>query len=319
VLRSLLLYLSTARWARRIVTRWGFARRAARRFVAGETLPEAIQAAKALERYGLTASIDHLGEHVTNRAEAVEAAEAYLLILDRICEEGVGAYASLKLSQLGLAIGLDLCLDNLRRVLHKAADCGIFLRIDMEDSSTVDRTLEVYHRLRDEGLVNLGVVIQSYLHRSLDDVRHLTARGASIRLCKGAYREPPTVAFPRKADVDRNFDLLAETMIAAAVDSGSRPPSSDGRIPPRTAIATHDEKRIAFARGAADRLGLPRAALEFQMLYGIRSDLQRSLAAQGYPVRVYIPYGGEWYPYYVRRLAERPANVWFFLSQLLRP
>lgn len=319
MLRSLLLYLSNAAWARRLVTRWGFARRAALRFVAGETLTEAIAAVRSLEAHGLTASIDHLGEHVSNQAAAHAAADAYLEILDRICQDGVRSYASLKLTQLGLGIGMDLCLSNLRRVLAKAAECGIFIRIDMEDSGTVDNTLEVFRRLIGEGYRNLGVVIQAYLFRSQDDVRALLATGASLRLCKGAYREPASVAFPGKADVDTNFDRLAEAMITAAAGAGSTLPSEDGRTPPPVAIATHDPRRIEFARQAAERAGLPVAALEFQMLYGIRADLQRSLAQMGYPVRVYVPYGTEWYPYYLRRLAERPANLWFFLSQLVRP
>ncbi len=318
MLRSLLLYLSQAAWARRLVTRWGFARRAALRFVAGETLTEAIAAVRSLEAYGLTASIDHLGENVTNEAAAHAAADAYLEILDRICQDEARAYASLKLTQLGLGVGMQVCLTNLRKVLRKAAECGIFIRIDMEDSATVDNTLEVFRRLAGEGFQNLGVVIQAYLFRSQVDVQTLVAAGAAIRLCKGAYREPASVAFPRKADVDQNFDRLAETMIRAAADAGSSLPSADGRTPPPVAVATHDPRRIEFARRAAERAGLPIAALEFQMLYGIRADLQRALAHAGYPVRVYVPYGTEWYPYYVRRLAERPANVWFFLSQLVR-
>lgn len=318
MLRALILYLSGAGWARHVVTRWRFARRTASRFVAGETLDDAIGAVQGLERQGLTATLDHLGEHVTNEAEAHAAAGDYLKILDRICGSGVRSNASLKLSQLGMGVDIDLCIANLSRVVREAAECGIFIRIDMEESSTVDRTLAVYRALRAKGLANVGLVIQAYLYRSQEDVRALLAEGARLRLCKGAYKEPPLMAFPRKADVDDNYDRLAAMMIEAAVRRGSESSSSDGRVPAPVAIATHDPHRIAFARGLAQRADLPKRGMEFQMLYGIRSDLQRSLASEGYPVRVYIPYGTEWYPYVLRRLAERPANTWFFVSNFFR-
>jgi len=318
VLRAFLLYLSNARWARSAVTRWGFARRAASRFVAGETLDDAIRAVRALEGRGRMATLDHLGEHVSSEAAARGAAGDYADILDRICAAGIRSNASLKLTQLGLGVDTDLCVENLRRVVAKGAECGIFIRIDMEDSPTVDRTLDVYRALRAQGLTNLGLVTQAYLYRSQEDVRALLADGAHLRLCKGAYKESRDVAFPKKADVDSNYDRLAEMMIEAAVRQGGRTPSDDGRIPPPAAFATHDPRRIAFARSFAEKAGLPKRGIEFQMLYGIRSDLQELLVNEGYPVRVYVPYGTEWYPYTVRRLAERPANLWFFLSNLLR-
>lgn len=318
MLRALLLYLSKAAWARTIVSRWPFARRAARRFVAGETLDDAIRAVGALQERGLTATLDHLGESVTSEAEALAATRDYLVILDRICESGVRSNASLKLSQLGLLIDFDLCRRNLTQIVGHAAACGIFVRIDMEDSPTVDRTFQIYRRLVADGLTNLGLVIQAYLYRSEADLRDLLAEGARIRLCKGAYREPPEVAFPKKADVDRNYDRLAAMMIDAAVARGPIASSDDGRFPAPAALATHDPRRIEFARRYAESVGLPRRCLEFQMLYGIRSDLQRRLAGHGYPMRVYVPYGTEWYPYTVRRLAERPANLWFFVSNLFR-
>ncbi len=316
--RALFIYLSKARWARRIITGWRVSRRAAARFVAGDHLEDAIQAVTRLNASGLNASLDHLGESVTNAAEASRAVDEYLVLMDRMCEAGVRAYASLKLSQLGLGLAYQLCLDNFRRVVHKAAECGLFIRIDMEDFATVDRTFQIYEQVRMEGLENVGVVIQSYLYRSEADVRSLTQRGAAIRLCKGAYKEPASVAYPRKADVDASYDRLARIMIEASKVAGATPISADGRIPPKVGIATHDEKRIAAAREYAEEVGLPKPALEFQMLYGIRSELQRTLAAAGYPVRVYVPYGTEWYPYYMRRLAERPANVWFFASNFFR-
>jgi proline dehydrogenase len=188
----------------------------------------------------------------------------------------------------------------------------------MEDVTTVDRTIQLYRTLVGEGFKNTGLVIQAYLFRSENDVRTLLAEGAKFRLCKGAYKESPEVAYPRKRDVDANFDRLAAMMIDSAHASGDTPSSADGRVPPVTAIATHDPRRVAFARDYAARVGLPKQALEFQMLYGIRSDLQTALAAEGFPVRVYVPYGTSWYPYYVRRLAERPANVWFFVSNFFR-
>ena len=318
MLRAILLYLSKAPWARRIVTRWQFARRAAARFVAGDTLEEAIQAIRILNERGLHATLDHLGEQVTNPEEARRAADDYLVIMEQICQAGVKSNASLKLTQIGLALDYDLCLDNMRRILRQAAVCGVFVRIDMEDSAAADRTLRLYRTLQAEGLHNTGVVIQSYLYRSQEDVRSLLAQGTRIRLCKGAYKEPPEVAFPKKADVDGNYDRLAAMMIDAALAAGSQPASDDGRVPPICAVATHDIRRIRSAQKHAAEAGLPKRALEFQMLHGIRTDLQASLAAEGYPVRVYVPYGTEWYPYFVRRLAERPANLWFFLSNFFR-
>jgi proline dehydrogenase len=318
VLRAILLYLSKAAWARRLVTGWGFARRASARFVAGETLEAAIEAVRALGGRALAATLDHLGEHVSTSAEARAAADDYLVLLDRICSAGVRSNASLKLSQLGLEVDGDLCRENLRRIVGRGAECGIFIRIDMEDSSTVDRTLAIYRSLRADGLTNVGLVLQSYLYRTEADVRALLAEGARIRLCKGAYNEPASVAFPRKSDVDANYDKLVSLILAAAREQGAETASDDGRIPPLAAIATHDPRRIAFARQEAVRLSLPRRAVEFQMLYGIRSDLQQALAQEAYPVRIYVPYGHEWYPYYVRRLAERPANVWWFITNFVR-
>jgi proline dehydrogenase len=318
MLRAILLYLSKAAWARQMVTRWKFARRAASRFVAGETLDEAIRAVHALNQRGMLATLDHLGENVTTPDEARSAANDYLVIMDQICASGVRSNASLKLSQLGLSLDFDLCLDNMRRILAKASECGLFVRIDMEDSSTVDRTFQLYRTLIGEGLKNTGLVIQAYLFRSEKDVQSLLKEGARFRLCKGAYKEPPDVAYPRKRDVDASYDRLAALMIEAAHAAGDLPTSDDGRTPPLTAMATHDPRRIEFAKQRAEAVGLPMRALEFQMLYGIRGDLQSALVAEGYPVRVYVPYGTYWYPYYVRRLAERPANVWFFVSNFFR-
>ena len=318
MLKTLLLYFSKARWARQVVTRWGFARRAAARFVAGDNLNEAIAAVRRLNAKGLNATLDHLGENVTDLRDALRATDDYLVLIDRICESDVRANVSLKLTQLALLLDLRSCQDNLARIVRKAKTCGGFVRIDIEDSPTIDRTFQVYRALRAEGLDNVGVAVQSYLYRTADDVRGLAAGGARIRLVKGAYQEPPSLAFPRKRDVDANFDALSQTIINAALAAGSQPVSPNGRVPPMIAVASHDPARIEAAKAAAARVGLPKAALEFQMLYGIRQDLQEELVGEGYPVRVYVPYGTEWYPYVVRRLAERPANVWFFLSHLIR-
>lgn len=316
--RSILLYLAKARWARRIITGWKLSRLVASRFIAGDTLDDAVRAVRALNAAGLNATLDHLGEAVTTEAEARGAADDYLVLIDKICETGLRSNASLKLSQLGLNLSRDLCLDNLRRIVRKAAECGLFIRIDMEDTSTVDWTLEIWRALQREGLSNVGLVFQSYLYRTEKDIRAVLSEGCRIRMCKGAYKEPADLAYPKKSDVDVSYDRLACIMIDAARAAGSVPVSADGRIPPVTALATHDESRISAARACAEQAGLPKQALEFQMLNGIRADLQRNLAQAGYPVRVYVPYGTEWYPYFMRRLAERPANVWFFVSNFFR-
>jgi proline dehydrogenase len=318
VLRSFFLYISKARWARHLIISWGVSRRVARRFVAGETLDEAIQVVRDLNAAGLNATLDHLGESVTNEAEAIRAADDYLAIIARICESGIRSNASLKLSQLGMNVSYPLCLENVRRVVRWAAEGDLFIRIDMEDAPTVDRTIELWRTLRKEGLVNVGLVFQSYLYRTEQDLSAVLAGGCRIRLCKGAYKEPASLAYPKKKDVNASYDRLVRMMMDAARAGGAEGASPDGHTPPVTAVASHDEKRITAARAYAEQVGLPKQALEFQMLYGIRPDLQRQQAAAGYPVRVYVPYGAEWYPFFMRRLAERPANVWFFVSNFFR-
>lgn len=301
-----------------MVTGWRFARKAAARFIAGDTLPEAIQAIQRINEGGRFATLDHLGEHVSNPDEAEASKNAYLDLLKEIDRAGIQASVSLKLTQLGLNIEPDLCFQKLETIVRLGADLGNFIRIDIEDSPVVDETLNIYQKLSDAGLSNVGMVIQSYLFRSEIDTSNLLSTGTRIRLVKGAYQEPPEIAFPDKKDVDSNFDRLTKIIMDAAMTLGSEVASPDGKLPPITAIATHDEKRIKFACDYADRIGLPKGALEFQMLYGIRTNLQLTLLRQGYPVRVYVPYGTEWYPYFVRRLAERPANLWFFLSNFFR-
>ncbi len=319
MLRALFIHLSKANWARQIVTRWAFAWRAASRFVAGERLEDAIRVIQTLNAKQINATIDHLGEHTTDRAMAIQATEDILLALEAIECSGVRSNVSIKLTQIGMELDKALCAENLRRIVMRAQELGNFVRIDMEDSSFTETTLELYRWVRQEcDGDHVGVVIQSYLYRSEKDVIELVSQGARIRLCKGAYSEPAHIAFPKKRDVDANFDRLATLLINQSVALGSVKASEDGRIPPMVAIATHDEKRIAFAKAYAEGVGLPKSALEFQMLFGIRRDVQERLAMEGYPVRVYVPYGTQWYPYFMRRLAERPANVWFFLSNLLR-
>lgn len=318
MLRSLFVSLSRSQWVQHAITHWGFARRTAMRFVAGETVGEAIDAIRQLNRQGIGATLDFLGENTSSPAAARQAAAEVTDMLDAIDRSGVAANVSLKLSQVGLAIDPNLCAENLQQMLQKARDLGNFIRIDMEDATLTDRTLSAYFNARSQGFDALGIVIQSYLYRSSADLRHILVQTGKVRLCKGAYQEAPQVAYPRKADVDAAYDRLTEQLLVGAQAAGLPPRSADGRIPPIPALATHDEARIRFAQAALQRLGLPKDALEFQMLYGIRRDLQTELVAAGYPVRVYVPYGTHWYPYFMRRLGERPANVWFIASNFFR-
>ncbi|MFC1879237.1 proline dehydrogenase family protein [Chloroflexota bacterium] len=317
--RSTLIYLSKASWARKLVTNWSFAWKAASRFVAGDKLDDAIRAVQVLNERGINATLDHLGEHTYNREDADRATQDILQIFDAIDQSGVCAGVSIKLTQIGLALDEDICAENLKRILSHAAEKDNFVRIDMEDSPWVDATLSLYNRMRTEfGLTNTGKVFQSYLYRSADDIRELMAHGGRVRLCKGAYKEPPDVAYPRKADVDKNFDRLTKQLIDGALANNAPELSDDCRFPPIPAIASHDPDRLEYAKAYARQVGLPKSAIEFQMLHGIRRDLQEQAVKEGYPVRVYVPYGTEWYPYFVRRLAERPANLWFFISNFFR-
>jgi proline dehydrogenase len=317
--RSLFIYLSKAAWARKIVTNWKFAWRAASRFVAGETLDDGIRVIQLLNRKGINATLDHLGEHTTDLESAQRAAREILQVLDSIASSGVRANVSIKLTQIGLSLDEGVCGENLQMILQKAAATNNFVRIDMEDSAWVDKTLRLFHQMRHEhGFENVGVVIQSYLYRSDADIRQLSQECSRVRLCKGAYKEPQQVAYPRKTDVDTSYDQLARIMMDGALAAGCPTVSQDGRFPPTVSLATHDERRVTIAREYAAKIGLPKESLEFQMLHGIRRDLQEKLSKDGFPVRVYVPYGSEWYPYFVRRLAERPANLWFFISNFFR-
>ncbi len=318
--RSFLIYLSKAAWAQKLVTNWKFAWRAASRFVAGESVDDAIRAVRELNAKGIHATLDHLGEHTSTAAEADKATDDIILILNEIDKAGVKANVSIKLTQIGMGLNEEICRHNLRRILEQVKAHGNFLRIDMEDTPYTDITISLYYSMLELGFStsHLGLVIQAYLFRSEEDLRKLLKTGTRIRLVKGAYKEPPDKAYPKKADTDANFDLLSKLMLDAALEFESNTISLDKRVPPIPAIASHDEKRIAFSKQYAEKIGLPKGAVEFQMLYGIRRDLQEQLVKEEYPVRVYIPFGAQWYPYFMRRLAERPANIWFFISNFFR-
>ncbi|HSL22832.1 MAG TPA: proline dehydrogenase family protein [Vicinamibacterales bacterium] len=274
----------------------------ARRFIAGENIEEAIAAARALQSSGMLITLDLLGESVSNAAEATAATRGYLAVIDRLAASGVERNLSVKLTQLGLDIDRATCVDNLRTILDKAGPLGFFVRIDMENSPYVETTLGVFETLWQHNHRNIGVVLQSALRRSEDDARRINALGARVRLVKGAYKEPRTLAYQHKSEVDAAFVRITELLL------------KDGVYP---AIATHDEKMIDATKEIARRLGLAQDRYEFQMLYGIRRDLQTSLVAEGYRMRVYTPFGREWFPYFMRRLGERPANVGWVLKGLV--
>ncbi|MCB9422576.1 MAG: proline dehydrogenase family protein [Ardenticatenaceae bacterium] len=309
-LHLLLLYLSGATWAREIVSNLPVAQKLALRFVAGETVDDAIDAARALNNQGLLATMDFLGESVTSAADAVAARDEILRLLDRIHDTGVNANVSVKLSQLGLKISPELTHENMRQILERARQHNNKIRIDMEESAVTDATLVIYRKLRDQDGFGhrVGIVIQAYLHRSEEDIRQLVDEGAWVRLCKGAYAEPHDVAFAQKADTDANFIKLTHMMLS--------PKARQNGV--YLGVATHDEAMIGAATSYVQAENYPANAFEFQMLYGIRRELQESLVKKGYQVRVYIPFGTAWYPYFMRRLAERPANLWFFISNYLR-
>ena len=307
MLRNVILWLSRNKTVRGWMTSWGLARRAARRFVAGETIDDALAAIRELNAQGIVATLDHLGENVETAADADRATEDYLKVLNAIGSSGLQSHVSLKLTALGLDLSDELCRANVERIVARARDVGALVTIDMESTEYTDRTLALYRSLRQK-YTNVGIVIQSYLYRSEADVAALCQEGAHVRLCKGAYKEPPVHAFPKKTDVDASYIRLMKMLLSA----GARAHHTFG------AIATHDAKMIeATCQYAAENL-VPRDEFEFQMLHGIRRDLQKQLAADGYGMRVYVPYGTEWYPYYMRRLAERPANVWFIVSNFFR-
>lgn len=320
MLRSFLIYLSKAAWAQKLVTSWGFAWWAASRFVAGEKMADAVRVVRELNAKGIHATLDQLGEHTSTLEEANTAADNIVTVLSEIDKARVKANVSIKLTQIGMGLDEEICRQNLVRILEQARKLNNFVRIDIEDTPYTDVTITIYKAMLERGFTTrqVGMAVQSYLYRAEEDTRALLDLGTRLRLVKGAYKEPADKAYPQKADTDANYDLLAKIMIDAALKIENNTLSDDGRIPPIPAIASHDDKRLAFARQYAEKAGLPKNAIEFQMLYGIRRELQEQLAKEGYPVRVYVPFGTHWYPYFMRRLAERPANIWFFISNFFR-
>ena len=297
--------LAGSRGLQRIASRYGMRsdRSFARRFVAGETVGDAIRAAQAIEARGLTQTLDLLGESVGSEADAHAATDAYLAMMPAMVDADIARNISIKLTQLGLDLDLELCVTNLRAILARARDDGFFVRIDMENSAYTDATLDIFEQVWREGLTNVGVVLQSALKRSEADLERVLALGARVRLVKGAYQEPPSAAYQTRHDVDEAYLRLLRRVLPG------------GTLP---TIATHDPDMIAAAKTIVRERNLPRDHFEFQMLYGVRRDLQMSLHAEGYGMRVYIPFGREWFPYFMRRLGERPANVAFVVRSVLR-
>lgn len=297
--------LSRSAVLKRLASRYGLATSDsfARRFIAGETIEDAIAASRRLQSQGLLLTLDYLGESVRTLEEAAAATREYVRLMDIIVASGIERNISLKLTQLGIDVDRATCVDNLRRILEPATRHSVFVRIDMENSPYTERTLEIFETLWEQQYRNLGVALQAYLYRTEQDVRRMNALGARVRLVKGAYKEPPSVAYRNKADVNAAFLRLSRELL----DRGTDP-----------AIATHDEGLLGEVRASADAQRIARDRFEFQMLYGIRRDLQASLVAAGYRMRVYVPFGREWFPYFMRRLGERPANLAFVLKALVR-
>jgi len=305
VLRSTFIALSHNRSLRRFCEQSKIGTRLSSRFVAGTEISDALRVADSVNQQGMTVTLDSLGESVTSEAEAHRAAEVYHQLLDTIEARKLNANISVKLTQMGLELSPRLAEKIASSLAQHAKTTGNFVRIDMEDSTMTQVTLDIVRRLNalPETRNAIGVVIQAYLYRSQADIEQLLADGIRIRLCKGAYKEPSEVAFPRKSQVDENFVLLSKLLLDSDVYHG---------------IATHDEAMVEAAKAYAREQGIAPERFEFQMLYGVRRDLQRMLVKEGYRVRVYVPFGREWYPYFMRRLAERPANVLFLLKNFFR-
>jgi proline dehydrogenase len=304
VTRNALLFLSRHEGLKDFATRFAPFKRMTTRFVAGEDIEEAIKTIRAINAKGATASFDHLNESVANPAETEAEVREYLQILARIDETGIRSNVSIKLTQFGLEIDPELAYTNARKIVEDAARRGNFVRVDMEASNVTQVTIDIFKRLRAEfGLNNVGIVLQSYLYRTLEDATALLKIPARIRICKGAYNEGPDVAFADKKDVDANYVRVMQLLLSSGTYHG---------------IATHDERMIDATIDFAQREGIGKDAFEFQMLYGVRRDLQEKLAREDYNMRVYVPYGKHWYPYFMRRLAERPANIWFVMKNMLK-
>lgn len=303
MLRNALIFLSGSTTARRVVRSAPGARTMARRFVAGETIADGINACRELNRLGLSVTLDYLGESVSNRAEAAHAADVYVEMIDRLAAEKLDGNVSLKLTQMGQDIDEVFLRANTGRVIDRAKQHGMFVRLDMEGSDYTQKTLDFFHSMWADGYRNIGVVIQAYLRRSKGDIEKLNAQNARVRLCKGAYQEPPAVAYADKRAVDQNYVALMQMLL----EHGNYP-----------GIATHDPAMIAATRQFVRARGSDPARFEFQMLYGVRRDLQQMLLREGYKMRVYVPFGEAWYPYLMRRMAERPANLLFVINAVMR-
>jgi len=304
ITRSALIYLSRREGLKDFAARFKPFQKLTTRFIAGESIDEAVEAIREINNHGCSASFDHLNESVNSAAETEAEVREYLEVLQRIDESGIDSNVSIKLTQFGLEIDPELAYRNARQVVVEAVARGNFVRIDMEGSNVTQATLDIFMRLRAEfGLNDVGIVLQSYLRRTMNDAKELLKIPARIRLCKGAYDEPPEVAFPDKRDVDENYVQVTQLLLSSGTYHG---------------IATHDPKMIDATIAFAQREGIGKEAFEFQMLYGIRRDLQEQLARDGYNLRVYVPYGKHWYPYFMRRLAERPANIWFVMKNFLK-
>ncbi len=302
--RSALIYLSRHEGLKDFASGFRLFKKLTTRFVAGENIDEAVAAIREINAEGCTASFDHLNESVGNAAEAENEVREYLRILDQIDKTGIRSNISIKLTQFGLEFDPELAYRNARRVVGDAAQRGHFVRVDMEGSKFTQLTIDIFKRLRSEfGLNDVGIVLQSYLRRTYADAEELLQIPARIRICKGAYNEPPEIAFPDKRDTDANYVRVMQLLLSSGIYHG---------------IATHDPKMIDATVEFVRREQIGKEAFEFQMLYGVRRDLQRQLARGGYNMRVYVPYGKHWYPYFMRRLAERPANVWFVLKNLFK-
>ncbi|MBN8725875.1 MAG: proline dehydrogenase family protein [Acidobacteria bacterium] len=298
ITKDALLYLSKQESLKNVLTNISLFKKITDRFVAGETIEEAAVAVKELNKLNISVTFDHLGEAIKSEAEAEAEVVEYGKILSKIDKDGLNSNVSLKPTQLGLAIDPELGLRNIKRVVEKARAYNNFVRIDMEDTPYTTATIDMFKKLRQE-YDNVGIVIQAYLYRSKEDIQDLLKCNARIRLCKGAYDEPATVAFPKKIDTDKNYVELMKILLESGIYHG---------------IATHDPKMIKATRDFSKEKNIPKSAYEFQMLYGVRRDLQLKLAGGGYNIRVYVPYGKHWYPYFMRRLAERPANIWFIMK-----
>jgi len=304
ITRDALIWLSRQEGLKDFATRFGFFKKLTTRFVAGENIDEVIPFIRQLNSENATATFDHLNESVGSAAEAEQEVLEYLNILAKIDEQSIRSNVSIKLTQFGLGLDPELAYQNARRVVVEAERRGNFVRVDMEDSRVTQVTIDIFKRLRAEfGLNTVGIVLQSYLYRTLADAQELVKLPARIRICKGAYSEPPEVAFPEKKDVDANYIKVMQILLGSGIYHG---------------IATHDPKMVDATIEFAVREGIGKEKFEFQMLYGIRRDLQHQLARDGFNVRIYVPYGKHWYPYFMRRLAERPANIWFVMKNLAK-